>query len=340
MAADIKPKPRRTPPARPTRPALEKALARELPEVLAEVLLPALEWRLGRGRITVLAHNPLFVHGPPGCGKSHLLSALAQEFRLVLGRDAVVELSARDWVGQQAQQLAERGPSPLRSNLAAAAVIVLDDVQELANRSVAQEQLFHLINDGLEAGQQLVFAGSAQPKHLPGIEERLATRFAWGLTVGMDQPTIETRVSLLRELAGAVLDDADPQELGQLVEVLAPDMHQVGLLAERYMRGERVKLGEDKASFDRILEQVADLYGVRPGEIAGKRRHRLVAQARQTALLLGRRLTGHSLVALGGMVGGRDHSTVLYLIRQGEERAGTDPEYQRLLATVTQRVLA
>ncbi len=289
-----------------------------------------------------LEHNPLYLHGPEGCGKSHLLLAIAAEYRLAAGEAGVVELSGPTFVSGDAIELADRdrGRSGLRQRIEEAAAILFDQVEALASRQLAQEELFHLINSCLDRGQQLVFAGRAAPRKLLGLEDRLATRLSWGLAIGIETPHTETRCALLRHLVGSAADDIEPVELARLVDTYAPDMHQVVRLSERLIEGERPGLREEAASFDRILQVVADRYGLRPGDIAGKRRMRQVAHARQIALLLGRRLTGHSLVALGGMVGGRDHSTVLYGIRQAEERLRADPQVARELSELTQEVLA
>jgi chromosomal replication initiator protein len=286
-----------------------------------------------------LEHNPLYIHGPPGCGKSHLLSAISAEFRQMLGDHAVVLLDGPSFVSRDAQALAERGSTPLRLALSHAALICVDQVEALSGRTLAQEELFHLINSSLERGQQIVIAGSEAPRKLPGFEDRLITRLSWGLAVAIEAPLTETRLALLRRLADGQASSMDAGDLTRLVDALAPDMHQVVRLAERLNEGERIQTGDDLASFDRILQVVAERYDLRPGDIAGKRRLRQVAQARQMALLLGRRLTAHSLVALGGMVGGRDHSTVLYSIRQAEERAANDNDLAREVSELTQKIL-
>lgn len=286
-----------------------------------------------------LEHNPLYLHGPPGCGKSHLLTAIASEYRGMLDEHAVVAITGPDFVAREAQQLSERGSSPLRQRLEKAALIAIDAVDALANRQLAQEELFHLINSALERGQQIVIAGSAAPRKLPGFEDRLVTRLAWGLSVAIEPPHAETRLALLRRLGEQAVADIPAGDLARMVDTFAPDMHQVVKLAERLREGERPGVGADYASFDRIVQVVADRYELRPGDLSGKRRHREVAQARQIALLLGRRLTNHSLDALGGMIGGRDHSTVLYSIRQAEERVAGDKDLQRDLADMTQKIL-
>jgi chromosomal replication initiator protein len=287
-----------------------------------------------------LEHNPLYLHGPEGCGKSHLLAAIAAEYRLAVGDSGVVELNGPDFVARDAHDLADRGRSALRSRVEEAAAILFDQVEALASRQLAQEELFHLINSCLDRGQQLVFAGRAPTRKLIGIEDRLATRLSWGLAVGIETPHTETRCALLRQLSGPAADGIEAAELARMVDTFAPDMHQVVRLAERLTDGERPGRNDEVASFDRILTVIAERYDLRPGDIAGKRRHRQIAHARQMALLMGRRLTGHSLVALGGMVGGRDHSTVLYGIRQAESRIKDDPQLARELSEMTQQVLA
>ena len=185
----------------------------------------------------------------------------------------------------------------------------------------------------------MLLAGSAAPRKLPGFEDRLVTRLAWGLSVAIEPPHAETRLALLRRLSDQAAADIPADELARLVDTFAPDMHQVVKLAGRLREGDRPGVGADYASFDRIVQVVAERYDLRPGDLAGKRRHREVAQARQLALLLGRRLTGHSLDALCGMIGGRDHSTVLYSIRQAEERVAADKDLQRDVAEMTQQIL-
>ncbi len=286
-----------------------------------------------------LEHNPLYLHGPPGCGKSHLLAAIAAEYRGMLDEHAVVEFNGPDFVAREALRLAERSQSPLRTRIERAALVAFDQVEALAHRQVAQEELFHLINSCLERGQQLVFAGSAAPRKLAGLEDRLVSRLSWGLAVGIEPSHTETRIALLRRLAPAAAQQIDAADLVRMIDTFAPDMHQVGRLAERLLAGERPGASAELASFDRIVQAVADRYNLRPGDISGKRRHREVANARQLALLLGRRLTSHSLDGLGGMMGGRDHSTVLYSIRQAEERVKNDPLVARAVAELTQEIL-
>lgn len=285
-----------------------------------------------------MAHNPLYLHGPAGTGKSHLLAAVAAEFSASSGADGAALCSGDEFVARWAQALAGREAHPLKDLLRSAALFACDGIDALAGRQLAQEQFFLLVNEALERGQQVVVSGRLPPHRLPEFEERLATRLGWGLTVALEPPLLETRIVVLRRLSQTAAE-MDPGEIATLVETWAADMNAVADLAARLELGERPgAAGAEEASFDRILQAVAARYGVRPGDITGAGRVRQVARARQAALLLGRRLTGHGLVALGGMVGGRDHSTVLYGIRQAEERAAEDADFARELAEITREV--
>lgn len=295
-----------------------------------------------------LEHNPLYLHGPDGCGKTHLLRAIAHEYRQMLGDEAAVWIDGPEFVATGAQDLARRAFAPgesdgLRGQLDQAAVILVDGIDALGGRDLAQEELFHVVNAALDRGAQLVFAAKSSPRKLAGFTDRLASRLAWGLTVGLDVPHLETRVALVRRVAGTAVAAVDAGALTALVDAQAPDMTQALILADRLTRGGidlTATAPTGGASFDRIVQAVADRFGLRPGDLAGKRRFAEVVQARGLALLLGRRLTSHSLDALGGMVGGRDHSTVLHALRATEARVAADPELQRAVSELTRTVLA
>jgi chromosomal replication initiator protein len=284
-------------------------------------------------------HNPIYLSGPTGSGKTHLLHATAASMQENLGEEAVVILTGSEWL-TIAGQFSEGQAHPIRQHIEDAVAIFFDDLDVLRDRAVAQEEAFHLINNALERGQQLLFTGQLPPNRLRHFEERLATRLAWGIAITVETPAPETRLKALLQLLGPAAAEQDRQELMSAIEAFAPDMHQVAAVAERLLRGEKLSADPGKASFDRILAAVAERYHIRASDIAGKRRQRHISHARQTTLLLARRLTSYSLEALGGMVGGRDHSTILHAIRQAELRLEEEKEYHKQVEELTQSILS
>lgn len=392
---------------------LQRKLRRELPAAIADVLLPALTWRISKRRVTIsvsnplwrevfdqyasklcqqtvessgrqltvlspdplenshdkrkrtfkefltdpgnqfalatcrsicdapgMLHNPLYIYGPPGVGKSHLISAIVHHFHQSLGNESAVYWSGREFVDTIVHQLAQRDQGSLHPTLQQASLIAVDDLEEIGDRAVAQEELYLLINHALEMGQQLVFGSRLPPRRIAHIEDRVSTRLSWGLCIGIDPPANETKSRFLRSVAGSFADDLSSNEISNLLRNYGNDMHHVLELGKRLATGERPEFDTPRASFDRILATVADSLGIRAGDIAGKGRQRQLVQARQASLLLGRLLTNHSLVALGGMVGGRDHSTVLHSLRQAQLRIDEDAQFAAWINDLQQEILS
>ncbi len=286
-----------------------------------------------------IEHNPLYLYGPSGCGKTHLLHAVAHAYQSMLGDESVLFINGSTFVNKDAQELASRKQTPLRDALDNAVLICFDDIEHLASRNLAQEELFHIVNTCLENGQQLLFTGPQPHNHIHQLEERLSTRLGWGLSIGIDIPMLETRIAFLRQLAGSALDDIAEKDLPTLIETRAPDMRQVKKLADRLLNGEDLSIHQDDISFDRIVSCVSDFYTLRVGDIISKRRTRPITLARQTTLLLARRLTNHKLESLGSLVGGRDHTTIIYSLRQAEERIEHDSTYADTIRILTQTIL-
>ena len=285
-------------------------------------------------------HNPLYLYGPKGSGKTHLLQAVVNDLRSTLGGEAVLFWTGEEFTRAIAPILSDQGEHAVIEQLEQATLICIDGVEALSEMPVAQEELYLLINRALDQGQQLLFSSSMPPKKIPHLEDRLSSRLAWGLSIAIDPPVGETKVRLLRSLAGTAFDDLSNGEQLKLLDLHGGDMHQIVVLAQALMRGEIPLTTSADASFDRIISAAAKAYGVRPSDVAGKHRQRPFVLARQAALLLGRKLTDHSLVALGGMVGGRDHSTVLHSLQQAHKRLEDDPSYEQLISRLSQEIIS
>ncbi len=276
-------------------------------------------------------HNPLVLHGPAGSGKTLLLAAVCAELRSVSGPGAVVQLD-----GDMLVARAGAITSGTLAGLDAEVALAIDGLDAIAGRALAQEALFQLINRCLDRGAQVLVTARQPPARL-ALEERLASRLAWGLVVGIDAPSPELRTALLRRLAGSAVTRLDPVAVAALVDRHAPDAHHVVDLAQRLLAGEQPDAGA--VGFDAILAAVAERCGVRPSDLTGPGRQRELVRARQLALLLARRHTEHSLTALGNMVGGRDHATVLHAVREAEQRCQHDLDWKRLVDEVAARVI-
>lgn len=285
-------------------------------------------------------HNPLYLYGPSGTGKSHLLHAVVHDLRSNLGNDSAYLCSGEEFARSVVPLLTDhKEPQQTPPMIAQASLIAIDGIDALSELPVAQEELYLLINRALEWGQQLLLSGSAPAKRIPKLADRLSSRLSWGLSISVDPPVLETRLHLLRRLLGSMADDYPSNELTRMVELHGSTMPLVQKLAAQLINGEKPSTSAPDASFDRIIAVAAKAYKVRSSDVAGKRRQRPFVLARQAALLLGRRLTNHSLVALGGMVGGRDHSTVLHSLQQAEERLHSDPDYAALITRLSQEIL-
>lgn len=284
-------------------------------------------------------HNPLYLYGPSGSGKTHLLQAVTNDLRQTLGVESVCHWSGEEFTRSITPHLSDQEDNEVAQQLEQAALICIDGVDALSEMPVAQEELYLLINRALDQGQQLLFSSQLPPKRIPQLEDRLSSRLAWGLSISIDPPVGETKVRLLRRMAGSAFDSLSNGEQLKLLDLHGGDMHQIVALAQSLLRGDVPLTTSANASFDRIISAAAKAYGVRPSDVAGKHRQRPFVLARQAALLLGRKLTDHSLVALGGMVGGRDHSTVLHSLQQAQKRLEDDPDYGLLINRLSQEII-
>ena len=267
------------------------------------------------------------------------MQAVAQDLGHTLGQESVIYWQGDEFTRSIAPQLSDQDGGDALQQLEQAALICIDGVEALSEMPVAQEELYLLINRALDQGQQLLLAVACHRKRIPQLEDRLSSRLAWGLSISIDPPVGETKVRLLRRIAGAAFDDLSNGEQLKLLDLHGGDMHQIVSLAQALVRGEVPLTTNANASFDRIISAAAKAYGVRPSDVAGKHRQRPFVLARQAALLLGRKLTDHSLVALGGMVGGRDHSTVLHSLQQAQKRLDEDADYGVLINQLSQEII-
>ena len=303
------------------------------------------------------AYNPLFLYGGVGLGKTHLMHAVGNSLVKHNPNARVVYLHSERFVADMVKALQLNAINDFKRYYRSVDALLIDDIQFFAGKERSQEEFFHTFNALLEGGQQMILTCDRYPKEISGVEERLKSRFGWGLTVAVEPPELETRVAILMKKAEQHRVDlpheaaffiaqrirSNVRELeGALKRVIA-SAHFMGRKIDIDLIRESLKdllaLQDKQVSIDNIQRTVAEYYKIKVADILSKRRSRSVARPRQVAMALSKELTSHSLPEIGDAYGGRDHTTVLHACRKVKELTGTDSEirddYKNLLRSLT-----
>ncbi len=303
------------------------------------------------------AYNPLFIHASVGLGKSHLMQAICHKILATRPGVAILYVSCEDFVNQFITAI-ERGQiEQFRYKFRYLDVLVIDDIHFLADKDRTQEEFFHTFNTLYQAQKQVVLSSDSPPHEIPSLEERLVSRFKWGLVVRIDRPSYETRVAIVQKKARlrerelpedvvkyiATVVDSNNRELeGAVVRVLGYASlcnRQVDLdLAKEALR-DLVVAPNRTISIQTIADAVLERYNSRLSDLQSKRRAQSVALPRQICMYLARRLTNRSLEEIGAFFGGRDHTTVLHAERKIQQMVGRDPAFRGLMEAIEGDVL-
>ena len=305
------------------------------------------------------AYNPLFVHGHAGLGKTHLLQATCQKVSAAdLAAGPICFLSCETFINHFIEAV-ERGQlNDFRYRYRHAGVLVIDDIQFLSDHERTQEEFFHTFNTLYQAKKQIILSSDRGPGELQNLEERLVSRFNWGLVARLDRPSYETRVAIVRKKARlrgiempedvvcfiAASIESNIRELeGTIskVTMLAQVMGQaIDLTVAEKATGADGEVRRHEVTIEDILSAVMARYNIRLADLQSKKRTRSVTLPRQVCMYLARQLTRHSLEEIGGYFGGRDHSTVLHANRTVEQLLNDDQQFQATVEMLTQQLRA
>lgn len=303
------------------------------------------------------SYNPLFIYGGVGLGKTHLMQAIGNAIIVKQPDCRVSYVHSERFVGDMVRGLQHNTISEFKRFYRSLDALLIDDIQFFAGKERSQEEFFHTFNALLEGQQQIVLTCDRYPKEVNGLEERLKSRFGWGLTVAIEPPELETSVAILMSKA-AIMGAALPEEVaffiakrirsnireleGALRRVIANSDftgRPISLDFAKEALKDLLAMQDRLVSIDNIQKTVADYFKIRVAELLSKRRSRSIARPRQIAMALAKELTNHSLPEIGDAFGGRDHTTVLHGCRRITALRATDKrvdeDYLNLLRTLT-----
>lgn len=303
------------------------------------------------------SYNPLFIYGGVGLGKTHLMHAVGNALRQQKPNAKIIYLHSERFVADMVKALQLNAINDFKRFYRSVDALLIDDIQFFAGKERSQEEFFHTFNALLEGGQQMILTCDRYPKEIDGLEERLKSRFGWGLTVAVEPPELETRVAILikKALQAKVELPTDSaffiaQRLRSNVRELEGALKRV--IASAHFTGRPIDIDlireslrdllalQDKlVTIDNIQRVVSEYYKVKLSELLSKRRSRSIARPRQVAMALAKELTSHSLPEIGEAFGGRDHTTVLHACRKVKELQETSREIsddiKQLMRTLT-----
>ncbi len=303
------------------------------------------------------AYNPLFLYGGVGLGKTHLMHAVGNALKQQNPEAKVVYLHSERFVADMVKALQLNAISDFKRYYRSVDALLIDDIQFFAKKDRSQEEFFHTFNALLEGGQQMILTCDRYPKEIDGLEERLKSRFGWGLTVAVEPPELETRVAILMNKAAQSRITLPPDAAFFIAQRIRSNVRELEgalkrVIASANFTGKPVDvdlvkeslkdllaLQDKQVSLDNIQRTVAEYYKIKIADLMSRRRSRSVARPRQVAMALAKELTNHSLPEIGDSFGGRDHTTVLHACRKIKELRETNSDiredYKNLLRSLT-----
>jgi len=288
------------------------------------------------------AYNPLLLYGGVGLGKTHLMHAIGNQILALNPQAKVVYLHSERFVQDMVKALQHNAIDEFKRHYRSVNALLIDDIQFFAGKERSQEEFFHTFNALLEGQQQIIMTCDRYPKELDGLEERLKSRFGWGLSQAIEPPELETRVAIIQSKAEAVNVDlphdvaffiakrirSNIRELeGAMRRVVANSQFTGEMITLEFAKEalhDLITLQEKLVTIDNIQKTVAEYFKIRISDLSSARRTRSITRPRQIAMALAKEVTNHSLPEIGEAFGGRDHTTVLHACRKTKELRQSD----------------
>lgn len=302
-------------------------------------------------------YNPLFLYGGTGLGKTHLIHAIGNEIIAKKPNAKIVYMHSERFVQDMVKALQNNAIEDFKRFYRSVDALLIDDIQFFANKERSQEEFFHTFNALLEGNQQIILTSDRYPKEIDGVEDRLKSRFGWGLTVIIEPPELETRVAILLSKAKQNRVNLAHEVAFFMAKKIRSNVRELEgalnrVIANANFTGKAITIDfakealrdllalQDKlVTIDNIIKTVADYYKIKVSDILSKRRSRSVARPRQMAMALAKELTNNSYPEIGNSFGGRDHTTVIHAVRKIEQLRADDhditEDYKNLIRTLS-----
>ena len=278
-------------------------------------------------------HNPLFIYGGSGLGKTHLMQAIGNHAKEVNPNAKIIYTNSEQYVKEYVTSLRLQDQDEFQRVYRSADILLIDDIQFIAGKEGTSQEFFNTFNALYESGKQIILTSDKYPNEIEGLEERLVSRFGYGLTVSVDMPDLETRIAILLKKSHDLGQRLPSETAAFIAENVRTNIRELEGALNRVLTTSRfnhkeptmevaqaclrdvIKIQEKKVKMDNIQKVVADFYRLRVKDLISNQRSRNIASPRQIAMSLSRELTSHSLPEIGNAFGGRDHTTVMHAVK-------------------------
>lgn len=302
-------------------------------------------------------YNPLFIYGNSGLGKTHLLKAISKEITKSSPEYNIVYIKGDEFTNEMIEAIRSGTTAAFREKYRRADVFLVDDIQFIAGKESTQEEFFHTFNTLYESNKQIILTSDRPPKDISTLEDRLKTRFEWGLTADVQPPDFETRIAIITRKAES-LNITIPGNVSEYIaNKLKSNIRQLEGAVKKvraFHQIENMPINVSTAqaaisdiinnsqptpvTVDKIIEEVSRTYGVTPEDMLSQKRKAVISSARQIAMYIVKEITQMPMMAIGETFGGRDHSTVVYAIKQVEEKMDVEPDTKAKISDIIKNI--